>query len=125
VEKAMSERAVDGLNERELACLAHLEEAKKLGLNFSRYCREKHLSFHQWAWIKRVLVRKGVISERRQAEASKVASFVSVRVAAPVAATATATATVCRIRHPCGWMIECSSYPDASWVLALMSGAAA
>jgi hypothetical protein len=119
VEKAMSERAVDGLNERELACLAHLEEAKKLGLNFSRYCREKHLSFHQWAWIKRVLVRKGVISERRQAEASKVASFVSVRVAAPVAATA------CRIRHPSGWMIECSSYPDASWVLALMSGAAA
>jgi hypothetical protein len=118
VEKAMSERAVDGLNERELACLAHLEEAKKLGLNFSRYCREKHLSFHQWAWIKRVLVRKGVIGERRRAEPSTMANFVPVRVTA-------AAATVCRIRHPSGWMIECASYPEASWVLALMSGAAA
>jgi hypothetical protein len=117
----MSKQTIEGLNERELTCLGHLEEAKKLGLNFSRYCREKDLSFHQWAWVKRVLVRKGVIGERRQAEASKVAGFVSVRVAAPVATTT----TVCRIRHPSGWLIECASYPEASWVLALLSGAAA
>lgn len=117
----MSERTVEGLNERELACLAHLEEAKKSGLNFSRYCREKHLSFHQWAWVKRVLVRKGVIGERPRTEPAKAASFVAVRVAAPVATTT----TVCRIRHPSGWMIECASYPEASWVLALLSGAAA
>ena len=42
-------------------------QAKKLGINFSRYCREKQLSFHQWTWIKRALLRKGVIGGRRGA----------------------------------------------------------
>jgi hypothetical protein len=46
---------------------------------------------------------------------------VPVRVAAP----ASPAATVCRIRHPSGWTIECAGYPEASWMLALMSGAGA
>jgi PAS domain-containing protein len=29
-----------------------LKEARKLGVSFSRYCREKHLSMHQWTWIR-------------------------------------------------------------------------
>jgi hypothetical protein len=33
------------------ACLGHLEEAKRLGVSFSRYCREKELGLHQWSWI--------------------------------------------------------------------------
>jgi hypothetical protein len=66
------------------------------------------------------LVRQGVIDARRRAEPSKVADFVAVRIGAPVATT-----TVCRIRHPLGWTIECASYPEASWILALMSGEAA
>ncbi len=69
----MSNRNLEGLSERERACLAHLEEAKRLGVSFSRYCREKELSLHQWTWIKRALVRKGVISERRRVEESKAA----------------------------------------------------
>ena len=116
----MSEQSVEPLNDRERACLAHLDEAKKRGISFSRYCREQQISFHQWAWIKRALVRKGAIGGRRRAEPTRVADFVAVRVAAPVATT-----TVCRIRHPSGWTIECASYPEASWMLALMSGAAA
>jgi hypothetical protein len=118
----MSDRNLEGLSERERACLAHLEEAKRLGVNFSRYCREKHLSMHQWTWIKRALVRKGVISERRQAERSKAAGFVPVRMA-PAAAAAETTA-VCRIRHPSGWTIECARFPEVSWMSALMSGEA-
>jgi hypothetical protein len=117
----MSERNVEPLSDRERACLAHLEEAKKLGKSFSQYCRDKQISMHQWTWIKRALVRKGVIGGRRRAERSEAAGFVAVRVAAPVS---TAT-TVCRIRHPSGWMIDCASYPEASWMLALMSGAGA
>ena len=35
-----------------------------------------------------------------------------------------AAATVCRIRHPSGWTIECASFPEVSWMSALMSGAA-
>ena len=115
---------VEALNERERACLGHLEQAKRLGVSFSRYCREKELRLHQWAWVKRVLVRKGVISELRRVEESKaVVGFAPVRVA-PAAATmpTTATTTGCRIRHPSGWTIECAGYPEASWLLALLSG---
>ena len=118
---------LEALNERERACLGHLEQAKKLGVSFSRYCREKELSLHQWAWVKRVLVRKGVVSERRRMEGSKAKAvgFAPVRIAPAVATiTTTAVATGCRIRHPSGWTIECASYPEVSWLSALMSGAA-
>ena len=123
----MSERNVEPLSERERACLAHLEEAKKLGKSFSQYCRDKQISMHQWTWIKRALVRKGVIGGRRRVpvEGPTAAGFIPVRVApAAVAATTTPT-TVCRIRHPSGWTIECASYPEVSWMLALMSGESA
>ncbi len=117
----MSERKVEALSERERACLTHLEEAKKLGVSFSQYCRDKQISMHQWTWIKRALVRKGVIGKRCRADRPKAAGFVPVRVAAPVAAAM----PVCRIRHPSGWTIECASYPEVAWMSALMSGAAA
>ena len=88
----MAKWNLEALNERERACLGHLEQAKRLGVSFSRYCREKELSLHQWAWVKRVLVRKGVISERRRVEEPKaVVGFAPVRVA-PAAATMTTTA---------------------------------
>lgn len=121
----MSDRNLEGLSDRERACLAHLEEARKLGVSFSRYCREKQLSMHQWTWIKRALVRKGVISERRRVDRSQAAGFVPVRIA-PAATMATTTATtVCRIRHPSGWTIECASYPEVSWMSAVLSGESA
>ena len=120
----MSDRTVEGLNERERTCLAHLEEAKRLGVNFSRYCREKDLSFHQWAWVKRALLRKGVIDARSRTEKTKRGGFVPVRVA-PAPVVAAVATTVCRIRHPSGWTIECASFPEVSWMSALMSGEAA
>jgi len=122
----MPKWTLEALNERERACLGHLEQAKELGVSFSRYCREKDLSLHQWAWIKRVLVRKGVVSERRRVEEPKsVVGFAPVRVV-PAAATLTTTAaaTGCRIRHPSGWTIECAGYPEVSWLSALLSGGA-
>jgi hypothetical protein len=115
----MTERKGEALSERERACLAHLEEAKKLGVSFSQYCRDKQISMHQWTWIKRALMRKGVIGKRSRADQPKT-GFVPVRVAPPAAAGM----PVCRIRHPSGWTIECASYPEVSWMSALMSGAA-
>jgi hypothetical protein len=120
----MSERNLEALSDRERACLAYLEEAKKLGVSFSRYCREQELKLHEWSWVKRVLIRKGVINGRGRAEKAKPAGFVPVRVASAAVAAAT-TATVCRIRHPSGWTIECASFPAASWMSALLSGEAA
>ncbi len=121
----MSKWNLEALSERERACLGHLEQAKRLGVSFSRYCREKELSLHQWSWIKRVLVRKGLVSERRRVEGPKAVGFAPVRIA-PVAAmmTRTAAATGCRIRHPSGWTIECAGYPEVSWLSALLSGEA-
>src|SRR5271154_298744 len=97
----MSKWNLEALNERERACLGHLEQAKKLGVSFSRYCREKELSLHQWAWIKRVLVRKGVVSERRRMEAPEAVGFAPVRIVpATPTLTTTAVSRGCRIRHP-------------------------
>jgi len=95
----------------------HLEEAKKLGLNFSRYCREKDLSFHQWAWVKRALLRK-VRSAGVTGEPAKWRT--SCRCALPPGVDT----TVCRIRHP---RVGRSSVRviRSVVVLALMSGAAA
>jgi len=121
----MSKWTLEALNERERACLGHLEQAKKLGVSFSRYCREKDLSLHQWAWIKRVLVRKGVVSERRQMQGPEAVGFAPVRIVATTPTmTTTAVATGCRIRHPSGWTIECAGYPEVAWLSDLMSGAA-
>lgn len=121
----MSNRDLEALSERERACLAHLEEAKRLGVSFSRYCREKQLSFHQWTWIKRVLVRKGVVDGRRRTERSNGGGFLAVRIAPAATTTAITGTPVCRIHHPSGWTIECASYPEVSWMSALMSGEAA
>ncbi len=115
----MSDRNLESLSERERACLTHLRQAQELGVSFSRYCREHDLKFQQWAWVKRVLIRKGVIGGRRRPGKAKVAGFAPVRVAASAA-----PATVCRIRHPSGWTIECASFPEVSWMSALMSGEA-
>ena len=120
----MSERNLEALSERERACLTHLRQAEELGVSFSRYCREKELKLHEWSWVKRVLIRKGVIGGRRRAEKAKSAGFVPVRIA-PAAVAAATTTTVCRIRHPSGWTIECASFPAASWMSALLSGEAA
>jgi hypothetical protein len=121
----MSKWNLEALSEGERACLGHLEQAKRLGVSFSRYCREKELSLNQWAWVKRVLVRNGWVSERRRVEGLKAVGFAPVRIA-PVAAmmTTTAAATGCRICHPSGWTIECAGYPEVSWLSALLSGEA-
>lgn len=116
----MSDRNLEALNERERTCLTYLRQAQELGVSFSRYCRERDLKFQQWAWVKRVLIRKGVVGGRRRAAEAKAAGFAMVRVAAP-----TMSATVCQIRHPSGWTIECTSFPEVSWIRALMSGEAA
>jgi hypothetical protein len=53
-----------------------LEEAKRLGLTFSGYWSEKQMSMNQWTWIKRVLVRKGVIADPRRPKKKTSAAFV-------------------------------------------------
>jgi len=96
------------------ACLTHLRQ-RRVGVSFSRYCRERDLKFQQWAWVKRVLIRKGVIGERRRPGRR------GGGICTGTGCTAAAAATMCRIRHPSGWTIECASFPEVSWMSALMS----
>lgn len=115
------------LSEKERACLEHLRQAAEQGKSFSQYCREQDLSFNQWYWVKREMLRKGVIAEAGKAKAktkargtgAKPAGFVPVRV------SATAGAVVCRVCHPSGWVLECGSFPQAQWLAALLSGESA
>ena len=121
----MSERNLGALNERERACLAHLREAKELGVSFSQYCRERDLKFHQWMWVKRGLFRKGVIERARRTGKAKSAGFAPVRIVPSAAIMPTPSGlTGCRIRHPSGWTIECAGYPEVSWLSALLTGEA-
>lgn len=123
----MSEASVENLSERERACLEHVRQAEALRLSFSEYCRQKDLKFNQWYWIKRGLMRKGVIaapSKGTKAQVNKpkpkTPGFAAVRIASQASVV-----TACRVRHPSGWVIECTSYPPAQWLSALVSGEAA
>src|SRR5260370_17010108 len=119
----MSERDLGALSERERACLTHLRQAQDLGISFSRYWREKQLKLNEWSWVKRALIRKGVIGGRRRAEKAKPTGFVPVRIA-PAAVAAATTTTGCRIRHPSGWTIECASLSPPPRVSPFISGPA-
>lgn len=118
----MSQAKVE-LSEKERACLEHLRRAQEQGQSFSQYCRDQNLSHNQWYWVKREMVRKGVIAVRGEAKAqrqgAKPAGFVPVRL------SPSAPPVVCRVCHPSGWVMECGSFPQAQWLAALLSGEAA
>jgi hypothetical protein len=112
----MSETVVDVLSEKERACLAHARQAQKLGVSFAEYCRQRDLKVNQWYWIRSGLIRRGVIASQGKADTDKPAGFAPVRITPQATET-----TACRICHPTGWVIECSSFPQAQWLSDLMS----
>jgi hypothetical protein len=114
----MAEAKVEKLSEKERAYLEHVAQAQKLGVSFAQYCRQQGLPIKPWYWVRHRLVRKGVVCGRGQVKAQKPAGFVPVHIAP-------STGAVCRISHPTGWVIECGSLPQAQWLTALLSGAAA
>jgi hypothetical protein len=114
----MSKAVVDGLSEKEQACLAHHRQAQALGISFAEYCRERDLKVNQWYWVRTGLIRRGIIAGHGKTEAGKPAGFAPVHIAPSVAGT-----TACRIRHPSGWVIECDSVPQAQWLSDLIARA--
>lgn len=116
----MSKASGGELNERERACLEHVRQAQALKLSFSEYCRQKGLQANQWYWLRRGLIRKGVLAGRGKAKSNQSGGFIPVRLAPPAPA-----GTACRIQHPSGWVIECGSLPQVQWLSALLSGEAA
>lgn len=114
--------AVEQLSEREQQVLDHLQKAQELEVSVSEYARSFDLDVKELYNTKRVLVRKGAIAGRVEAaDEAQPGDFVPVQVA-PSSSPSTSSIAVCRIRHPSGLVIECASFPPASWLAALLSG---
>jgi hypothetical protein len=103
------------LTAREVQILDHLEQAQSLDVPLTEYAAAYNVDVKDLYAGKAQLVKKGLLPGRTSSLGR--ADFVPVRIAAGRAAT------VCRLAHPAGWVIECASWPEASWVLAVMRGA--
>lgn len=96
--------------------LQHAAEAKSQGVSLRQYYRAAGLRECTLYNVRRRLIRKGVVASRRRAPRlfEKPSQFVAVQLAAP------ARGPVCRMQHPSGWVIECASWPEPSWMAGLM-----
>jgi hypothetical protein len=134
----MSEPALEKLNEAERTCVNHLRQAQVLGVSFAEYCRSFDLDLAKWYRVKQALSRKGVtvkamsvsVAEVRNVDpaAEEKAPFARVQIAmAPAAPVPPPSAggtvgVACRIMHPSGWVVECGTLPQASWLAAVLAG---
>jgi hypothetical protein len=102
------------LTDRERQYLEHVQRAHSRGQSLAQYCRDAEIKVQDLYSARQQLMRKGVLpvsegsprSDRRR-------DFLPVRVAAPSSAS---LGMVCRLRHPSGWLIECASWPDGTWL---------
>lgn len=136
----MSQSVTEKLSEREQKGLEYLDHARALGVSLAEYCRRFALDLDLWYRVKQKLVRKG-LAEKGEArtvvkraplektEAMQRTAFARVRLAAAVSpaavkslAAAVAGPMACRFVHPSGWVLECSSLPQASWLATVLAG---
>jgi hypothetical protein len=108
----------EDLTPAEQRYLEHARAAESQGMSLAQYYRAAGLSVYTLYNIRRRLIHKGVLARRRAARVApgKPGQFIAVRVAPAVAARG----AVCRLQHSSGWMIECDSWPQASWVAQLL-----
>jgi hypothetical protein len=106
----------EGLSPVEKDFLEHAQAAKSQGVPLSQYCRTAALNVSSLYNIRRQLVKRGVLP-RQRAVAKRVSkkAFVAVRVVPPTVASG----SVCRLRSPSGWVIECANWPEPSWMKEL------
>jgi hypothetical protein len=118
--------ATGNLSERERTYLEHVKQARELGVSLAEYCRTFELDVREWYAVKRELVRRGVLpgqgskAEMEEGEDSTEgpSAFIPVRI---TPSTSSPSPVICRIRHPHGWVFECMTMPEASWVAALVA----
>ena len=135
----MSELMLEKLNEAERVCVDHLRQAQVLGVSLAEYCRSFDLDLSKWYRVKQALARKGVVVTATSVSVAEVpdvdpsaeekaAPFARVQIAAapvvPVSAPPVggAVGVACRIVHPSGWIVECGTLPQASWLAAVLAG---
>ena len=108
----------EDLTRAERRFLERAAEAQQQGVTLEEYYRASGLSVGWLGNIRRQLQGKGVVVPEPTARSAVVTrgKFVEVCVRA---ATRNEGSAVCRVRHPSGWMIECASWPEPSWMRAL------
>lgn len=99
----------------EMTAVEHAERAQSQGQTVAEYCRQTGLSVHALYSARRELKEKGLLpgAPKRRPARKKAGKFITVSV------TDAAPAVMCRVRHPAGWVIECASWPDPSWMKEL------
>jgi hypothetical protein len=105
------------LTERERQMLEHLKQAQELGSTLTDYAAAVGLNVQELYTGKAQLTRKGVLPAKSTEPTKTKAELLAVQVTTEGAGP---DAPVCRILGPCGWSIECHSWPAASWIAALM-----
>jgi len=104
------------LTEREQQILEHLKQAEQLGSTLTDYARAFNVNVSELYNGKAQLTRKGFWTPKAGVEPTK-AELVAVQVTPDIR---DAEGPVCRLNGPGGWIIECSRWPEASWIAALM-----
>lgn len=100
----------------EMTAAELVERAQSQGQTVAEYCRQTGLSVNALYSARRELKEKGLLPEapkRRPVRKKTRKKFIAVSVAD------TAPAIVCRVRRATGWVIECASWPDPSWMKEL------
>jgi hypothetical protein len=102
----------------QLTAIEHAERARSQGQTVAEYCRQIGMSPHVLYGARRQMRKKGLLEglSKRPRVSEKPRRFIAVSVVDAVPATGPA----CRVRHPSGWMIECGSWPDPSWIKELV-----
>jgi len=111
------------LTAREQAYFEHVRMAKEQGLSLTAYCERLGFNVRSLYSVRRDLVEKGIVPrtlEPKKTQKKHSGKFVAVRLAAGGTNDAE---SVCRVRHPSGWTIECRDWPQPSWMSALLNGA--
>ena len=102
----------------------HLRRSQERKLTLRQYCRERGLSVQRLYSLSHQLRRKGVRAPLLPSAktADPTGDFVAVRMVATPAPSAPGAGTVCRLRAPNGWVVECASWPQASWMAQFLNG---
>jgi hypothetical protein len=113
-------RTTEQLTEREQQVLDHLRKARELGSTLVEYACAFGLNVKELYAVKQQLVRRGAIAGKPKAqEPDQFGPFAPVRIAPSMS-----SAVVCRLVHPSGWVMECGSFPPASWIATVLAGGA-
>jgi hypothetical protein len=104
--------------------LEHLRRSQERKLTLRQYCRDEGLSVQRLYSLSHQLRRKrGGVPLLPTAKTHKPAGdFVAVRMVPSPAPSAPGASTVCRLRAPNGWVVECASWPQASWMAQFLNG---